>query len=107
MSIDSPDLTGFTPDLLPPPGWLSKSNSETPASRIREIVALTEGLFGGSCKVTVEMDPEIAGLESLVFEATTALDSREIVARSCKWHREVRQLVRDSHNMRLIFDVRR
>jgi hypothetical protein len=105
MSINIPDLTDSNLDWLASSGWLAKSPSQAPASCIRDVVALTQRLFGGPCKVTVEMDPEIEGLKSLVFEATTSLGVEELVARRRQWHREVRQLVRDPHNFRLIFDV--
>ncbi len=105
MSIDLTGFTGLNLDWLSSTGGLPKSPSQSPASCLRDIVALTERLFGGSCKVTVEEDPEIEGLKSLVFEATTSLDVREIVARRRAWHREVRQLVQDAHNLCLLIDV--
>src|SRR5688572_13702987 len=106
MSIDLSSLSNPNLDWLSSGGWLQKGDPRTPASCLTDLVALTERLFGGSCQVSVEMDPEIEGLQSLVFEVTTSLESQEIVARSRTWYREVRQLVRDSHNLRLIFDVR-
>jgi hypothetical protein len=105
MSIDITDLTGSNFDWLSSSGWLTKSQSQTPAACLGEIVALTERLFGGSCKVTIEEDPEIEGLRSLVFNAKTSLKVKEIVSQSRAWHREVRQLVRDPHNLRLSIDV--
>lgn len=105
MSIDMPDLTGSNLDWLTPAGWLAKSPSQTPASCLDDVVALTQRLFGGSCKVTVEMDPEIEGLNSLVFNASTSLGAKEIVAQCRLWHREVRQLVLDPHHLRLTIDV--
>lgn len=107
MSIDLSSLSSPNLDWLASAGWLHKGDPKTPTSSLTDLIALTERIFGGPCKVTVEMDPEIEDLQSLVFEATTSLDSKEIAARRREWHREVRQLVRDAHNLRLIFDVRR
>jgi hypothetical protein len=107
MLIDLTDLTGSNFDWLSPAGSLGGSPSKTPECRLGEIVTLTQRLFGGSCKVTVESDPEIEGLKSLVFNAKTSLEVQEIVAQCRSWHREVRRLVRDPHHLRLTIDVQR
>ena len=105
MSIDLSSLSSPNLDWLASAGWLHKGDPKTPASCLTDVVALTERLFGGPCKVTVEMDPEIEGLQSLVFEAKTSLSVQEIVARRRQWHREIRKLVSNPQDLRLIFDV--
>ena len=105
MSANMLDPSGSNFDFLASAGWLPKSPSQPPQSCIRQVVELTERLFGGPCQVTLEADPEIENYQSLVFCAKTSLGVHEIVDRRRQWHREVRQLVPGAHNFSIIFDV--
>jgi hypothetical protein len=103
MSTDIPGLSGSSIDASVFSSWFK--GSQTPKSSIQQVVALTERIFGGPCKVTIEDDPEIENLRSLVFNATTSLAVDEVVSHSRRWHREVKQLVQDSRNFRLSIDI--
>ena len=85
---------------------IQRQSTPSPIDLQPAILEFTAELFKNPASITVEADPEIPGLESLVVRVAAAGSVAEIVELHSTWHRKVLEIAGDSaHQYRLALEV--
>ena len=82
------------------------NETANPVDLISKAIQVTKSLFPGQILVESEDDPEIAGLTYVVFNVTSAADTKKVIDRRLKWHERMSEIGADASRLKLSVDVR-